>query len=168
MLKNMTEGLKGLRNKEDDMTKSFNKLKRMVKMKEVLIMGNVEKDFERLGIALRQTYEGKDYGVCEVTEDELKLLCNDADNDNENTWQDCGWRYCKRSNQSKPKQKVLINNKEITAWGVIPLEEFDDLLQYLCDEMGCSQPKNVCALTKDLAKYNNMKLSELFLRYQEI
>lgn len=48
----------------------------------------------------------------------------------------------------------------------MPLEEFYDLLQYLCDEMGCSSPRNVCALTKDLAKYNNMKLSELFLKYQ--
>ena len=44
--------------------------------------------------------------------------------------------------------------------------ECDNLLSYLCDEVGASTFKNVCALTIDLAKYNNMKLSELFEIYQ--
>lgn len=155
-------------------------------MKEILIMGDVTKDFERLGITLRQTYNGADYGVCEVTEEDFKKLCDEPD-DVFGAWDECGWRYCEGSNQEAPNQKVLMMGKEIIAWydntydfdseeekeayleehnGVMPLEKFCDLLQYLCDEMGCSQPRNVCALTKDLAKYNNMKLSELFKTYQ--
>ncbi len=155
-------------------------------MKEILIFGDVSNDFKRLCVNLRQTYKGEDYGVCEITDEEFNILCSEPD-DVEGVWSEGGWRYCEGSNQEEPTQKVLINNKEIIAWyddsldfdnkeekqeylkengGVMPLEEFHDLLQYLCDEMGCSSPRNVCALTKDLAKYNNMKLSELFLKCQ--
>jgi len=155
-------------------------------MKEILTMGNITEDFNRLGVTVRQTYDGEDYGVCEVTDEEFKLLCNDSD-DIEGRWKDCGWRYCEGSNQRRPDSKILINNKEILAWydydedfeneeekqeylkannGVMELEERNTLLEYLCDYMGVSQPRNVCALTKDLAKYNNMKLSDLFRKYQ--
>lgn len=154
-------------------------------MVEILIMGDVAKDFKRLGVKLNQTYSGHEYGVCEVTEEEFKILCNEPDI--KDTWIKCGWRYCKGSNQQKPSKKILINNKEIIAWyndyldfdseeerltyieehgGVMPLERFDDLLTYFVIEMGVSQPKNICALSVDLAKYNNIKLSELFNIYQ--
>jgi hypothetical protein len=155
-------------------------------MIEILTMGNVTKDFKRLGIEVRQTYAGEDYGVCEVTDEEFKLLCDEPD-DVPDSWEDCGWRHCEGSNQEKPTQRVLIKNQEIIAWyddsydfdseeekqaylkehnGVMPLESYSNLLNYLCEEMGCSQPRNICALAKDLAKYNNIKLSELFKKYQ--
>lgn len=50
----------------------------MSKMKELLISGNVQKDFERLGVEFRETYRGKEYGVCEVTEEEFDTLCNES------------------------------------------------------------------------------------------
>lgn len=154
-------------------------------MIEILSFGDITKDFERLGVTLRQTYVGEDYSVCEVTEDEFKTLDNEPDI--EGTWQDGGWRYAEGSNQFTPNEKIKINGKEIIAWyddsndfdseeereeyleehdGIMPLEEYQDLLTYLCDEVGCSQPRNVCAVTIDLAKYNNVKLSELFKIYQ--
>lgn len=42
-----------------------------------------------------------------------------------------------------------------------------NLLEYLDIEMGCTAFTNVCAVTKDLAKYNNMTMAELFKKYQE-
>lgn len=142
-------------------------------MKEILTICNVKEDFERLGVALRQTYSGEYYGVCEVTEEEFRKLCLEPDI--AGTWVLGGWRYCEGSIQPEPTKKILIMNKEILAWH----EELDDeeeldneppsyanLLEYLCDHMGASLSKNVCALTMDLAKYNNMKLSELFIKYQ--
>ena len=154
-------------------------------MKEILTMGKIINDFKRLGIKVRQTYNGEEYGVCEVTEEEFEILCNEPDI--EDAWNDCGWRYCEGSNQDIPEQRILLNGKEIIAWyddsedfeneeekeaylkecgGTMPLEVYNNLLEYLCDYMGCSQPRNVCALTKDLAKYNNIKMSELFKIYQ--
>ena len=40
--------------------------------------------------------------------------------------------------------------------------EYRTLSEYLCEELGASQPRNVCALAMDLARYNNMKMGELF------
>jgi hypothetical protein len=151
-------------------------------MKEILTMGDITKDFNRLGITIRQTYKTNDsdeYGVCEVTDEEFKILCDEPD-DVAGTWEDCGWRYCEGSNQGIPSEKLVVNNKKLICWyepyeddeeGLEDEEEpctpqYTNLLEYLCDHMGCSQPRNVCALTKDLAKYNNMKLSELFKIYQ--
>lgn len=47
-----------------------------------------------------------------------------------------------------------------------PSRKYSSLTEYLCEEMGASQPRNVCALAVDLAKYNNMTLGELFSKYE--
>lgn len=145
-------------------------------MKEILTFGDVTKDFKRLGVEIRQTYNGKRFRVCEITEEEFEILCNDlCDGIITATWLEGGWYYCEGSNQRIPTDIVIINNKKIIAWcrehlekhnEIIPLKKYRDLLSYLSNEMSCSMVKNVCALTKDLAKYNNMKLSELFKQYQ--
>lgn len=139
-------------------------------MKELLTFGDVENDFKRLKVVLRQTYKGKDYGVCEVTDKEYTVLCDEPDNE-VGAWEECGWRYSEGSNQGDPNHLFVINGKELNAWKEnedddYNQEEFCDLLEYLNCEIGCSQPSNVCALATDLARYNNMKLSELFQKYQ--
>lgn len=67
-------------------------------------------------------------------------------------------------------KKLLINGKGIFAWespvGKYTQYRYKDLLTYLCDCLGVSTPKNVCACAVDLAKYNNMSLGELFSKYQ--
>ena len=143
-------------------------------------MGNILEDFNRLDIEVRQTYNGEEYGVCEVTDEEFKMLC--VDEETEDTWQDCGWRYCEGSNQGEVNSTLIIGGKELNCW-FTPfkyddeeateednneqyLPEYNNLLTYLCEEIGCSQPRNICALTKDLAKCNNIKLSDLFKIYQ--
>lgn len=42
---------------------------------------------------------------------------------------------------------------------------YKDLFEYFCDEMGVSTERNICALSVDLAKYNNITMAELFRRY---
>ena len=44
--------------------------------------------------------------------------------------------------------------------------KYDTLSYYLCDEIGASQPINVCALAVDLAKYNGITMGELFTKYE--
>ncbi|GAA0083414.1 hypothetical protein [Clostridium sp. CTA-6] len=146
-------------------------------MKEILTTGDVTKDFKRLGVEVRQTYKGEKYGVCEVTDAEFKILYNEPE-DIEGVWEDGGWSYCEGSNKDEINYTLEVNNQRLKCW-YNPLEdEFEDdeddetyipeyynLLEYLCD-LGCSKPSNVCALTKDLARYNNMKLSKLFKIYQ--
>lgn len=155
-------------------------------MKELLTMGDVTKDFDRLNVELRQTYTGDDYGVCEVTEEEFKILCDDPD-EVKGSWEECGWRYCKGSNIGEANFTLKVNGEDLKCWynpfeddeeeydeeihaedaqDDIYIPEYNDLLCYLGEVLGIGQPRNICALTKDLAKYNNMKLSELFKKYQ--
>lgn len=141
-------------------------------MKEILVMGNIKRDFERLGIEVRQTYKGEKYGVCEVTEEEFNILCDEPDIGG--TWEECGWRYSKGSNKGIPNNITLIKGKGLKVWIDYIKDEEDEeyvmtyssLLEYLCDGVGASQPRNVCALATDLAKYNGIKMSELFREYQ--
>lgn len=44
--------------------------------------------------------------------------------------------------------------------------EYDYLTEYMCDEIGASMEKNVCALAVDLARINNITMGELFTKYQ--
>ena len=43
--------------------------------------------------------------------------------------------------------------------------QYPDILIYLCDEIGASTERNVCACTIDLARQNNLTLAELFKKY---
>lgn len=152
-------------------------------MKEILVWGNPEKDFARLRVNPELTWKGigwdkeDEIRVYEINEDDFKILCDEEDD--ERYWQDAGWRYCEGSNQGVPEFKAKVNGKDLICWYEPFIdeededdepyyEEFKHLLQYLCDSVGASQPRNVCALAMDLAKYNNMKMAELFKEYQEI
>lgn len=44
--------------------------------------------------------------------------------------------------------------------------KYDTLTNYFCDEIGASQPGNVCALAVYLAKRNNITMGELFSKYE--
>ena len=142
-------------------------------MKEILTSGNITKDFNRLGVIVRQTYKGKRYGVCKVTDEELEILCNESDI--KNTWNNCGWRYCEGSNLGEPTIALLVNGHSLKCW-YDPIDtedeetyipEYTSLLEYLCDGVGISQFKNVCVASIDLAKYNRITMTKLFKKYQD-
>lgn len=147
-------------------------------MIEILTSGNVDNDFKRLKINPKLTYQGKDemeYKVYEVSDKDFEILCNEPDI--EGTWENCGWRHCIGNTKGAVNNILIVNGKELKCWyeeyfeeDLEELEEefkpeYDDLLTYLCDGCGCSTFKNICALTVDLAKANNMKLSKLFKTY---
>lgn len=43
---------------------------------------------------------------------------------------------------------------------------YDNLTTYMCDELGASQPRNVCALAVDLARANGLTMARLFEIYE--
>lgn len=43
---------------------------------------------------------------------------------------------------------------------------YDKLTTYMCDELGCSAERNVCALAVDLARANGMTMAKLFETYE--
>ena len=44
-------------------------------------------------------------------------------------------------------------------------KRYNDILEYLCEELGASTETNVCALVTDLAKYNNISIADIFKNY---
>lgn len=150
-------------------------------MKEIL-GGNLEQAFERLDIDAHMTYMGRtildgNTQVWEVGDEDFKRLCDVDEDDWKKDWG--WWRSAEGSNMCNPLENFIIKGQEIIAWdGTGRLEaeeegedwwykrEYSCLLEYFCEELGASQPRNVCALAVDLARINNMKMSELFQKYQ--
>ncbi len=148
-----------------------------------ILGGNLDVAFKELNIDAIKTYEGNTHlnsstQVWEVSDRDFERLCNIDEDDWEDEWG--WWRSSVGSNIRNPLTIFKIKGQELIAWdGDNRIEEdkaddkylfereYCNLLDYLCDEIGTSQPRNVCALTVDLAKINNMKLSELFIKYQD-
>lgn len=143
-------------------------------MKEILVSGDVTKDFKRLGIKKRETYIGEEFSVCEVTDKEFKILCDEECDELNDTWIDCGWRYAEGSNKGEVNELTLINNKGLQVWmesfrneeGEEYVLAYNSLLEYFYEYLGITEFRNICALAIDLAKQNDMKLSKLFKEYQ--
>lgn len=128
------------------------------------------------------TYAGDRYEVWEVSDELFKKMCDMSEEEfvelaGEDTW----WRQSNGSILGQPNAIMLVNGKELKCWtkeennfygtcwcyGEEELQkEHGPLSEYLCDEVGASLPKNVCACAVDLAKYNDMTMGELFEKYE--
>jgi hypothetical protein len=118
------------------------------------------------------TYAGDQYEVWQVS-DYLFQKMRDMSEEKfvEIAGEDAWWRSSTGSIMGDPNVTVYIKGHELLGWRK-PWEdeELDDeieihsssLTSYLCNVIGASQPKNVCALAVDLAKYNGMTMGELF------
>ncbi len=153
-------------------------------LKEIL-GGDLDLAFKELNINAIKTYEGNTHlddvtQIWEVQNEDSEKLCNMSEDDWKYEWG--WWRSAEGSNMCNPLEIFKVNGQEIIAWdGNNRLEadkaededdrylferEYYNLLEYFCDEIGASQPRNVCALAVDLARINNIKMSELFQKYQ--
>ena len=123
------------------------------------------------------TYAGDRYEVWEVSDELFQQMCDMTEEKFvELAGDDAWWRQSEGSVLGAPDTTVYINSHEILAWADEPWEDEEDddeyeiysssLTNYLCDVVGASQPKNVCACAMDLAKYNGMSMGELFSKYE--
>lgn len=117
-----------------------------------------------------------DYGKYEVWEVSDKLfekMCNMSEEkfeeiSGEGIW----WCSSEGSVLGCPDTYFTVKDAELLAWDS-PIysskkgHDYSNLTEYLCDCLGASSSKNVCALATDLALYNNMKMSELFDTYEK-
>lgn len=146
-------------------------------MKEILGR-NLKKFFDTVDSKCKNadiTYAGDRYEVWEVSDELFDKMCDMSEEEfvvlaGEDAW----WRSAEGSNLGIPDTTVHINGHELLGWvgkpwvdGDIEIEIYSDsLTDYLCDVVGASQPKNVCAYAVDLSKYNNMTIGELFTKYE--
>jgi hypothetical protein len=140
---------------------------------EILTFGDCSKEFKRLGINPQYTWSGQwnkdgNITVIKITKNEFNILCDENESEIKGVWKDCAWRWFEGCILGKPSIQFIINDKEIMAWDIRKNNKFkyDNLLEYLDDQLGALNCDDTCALTMDLARYNNMTLTELFTRYQ--
>lgn len=155
-------------------------LKGWLTMREIL--GKVSpKAFEVLDVKAKLTFESASYEVWEMSESEYQGLCAVPDK----TWNDNWgwWRGANGSVMDNPTDTYTINGVEIIAfdgsrrvdnieenktleedeqWIIDPKDGFSSLMSYFHHELELSQPRNVTAICIDIAKLNDIKLSELF------
>lgn len=113
---------------------------------------------------------GINYEVWEVSDELFKTICSLSESEFTSlAGDDAWWRSSECSVLGYPDSEFTVNGKGLICWnrGLCSRNEFTCLTEYLCDNVGASLPKNVCACAVDLAKYNDMKLSELFETYEK-
>lgn len=144
-------------------------------MKEIL--GNNLDRFFNNGIDGKRTYKGAEYEVWEVSDETFDVMCDMeeekfADLAGEDAW----WRSSGGSNLGVPDATIHINDNKLIGWpGDLWEDDYKEdeyeiyassLTNYFSDVIGASQPRNVCALAVDLAKYNNISMGELFTKFE--
>lgn len=146
-------------------------------MKEILghdlkrFFDSIDKNCDNADI----TYAGNRYEVWKVSDELFKKMCDMTEEQFvELAGEEAFWRHSEGSNLGTPYEKNIINGHKLISWskGYLRCEEsrkskkYESLSEYLCDCVGASQPKNVCALAVTLANANGMTMSELFAKYE--
>lgn len=134
------------------------------------------------------------YQVWELSKDDLKKLeCIDDWNDEWGWWrfakgsnQGTPFDFFTVNGRELIAWEDSYRDKDLLdSWEDMPYEEreeyhysfreykktmrshtYDNLTTYMCDELGASQPRNVCALAVDLARANGMTMAKLFEVYE--
>lgn len=145
-------------------------------MREILA-NNLQSLFDNTSLNGKCTYRGNTYEVWEVSDEDFKIMYDMTEEEFEKVCPNGMWRSSDGSALYSPNYTVIINGKKLLGWikeqdiygaciavgkSYIKEKEFRSLLEYFCDYIETPQPSNVCALAVDLAKANNMKMSELF------
>lgn len=146
-------------------------------MKEIL-GGNLKRFFDTIDkncSNVEITYANNRYEVWKVSDSLFKYMCDMSEEEFvELAGDEAWWRSSDGSNLGTPYEKNIVNGHKLISWsrGYFDCEEsrsskkYESLSDYLCNCVGASQPRNVCALAMDLAKYNNMTMAELFRKYE--
>ena len=146
-------------------------------MKEIL-GGNLKRFFDTVDNKYNDaeiTYANERYEIWEVSDNLFTLMCNMSEEEFvELAGEDAWWRQSEGSNLGVPYEKNVVNGHKLISWskGYFDCEssrrskKYESLSDYLCNCVGASQPRNVCACAMDLAKYNNMTMGELFRKYE--
>ena len=115
------------------------------------------------------TYAGERYEVWEVSDELHKKMCDMSEEDFvEIAGEDAWWRSSEGSVLGVPDTEFEVKGEDMLGWNRWDREQkkYSNLSEYLCECVGASTGKNVCACAMDLAKYNDMTMGELFEKYE--
>ena len=115
------------------------------------------------------TYAGERYEVWEVSDELHNKMCGMSEEEFiEIAGEDAWWRSSEGSVLGVPDTEFEVKGEDMLGWNRWDREQkkYSDLSEYLCECVGASTGKNVCACAMDLAKYNDMTMAELFEKYE--
>lgn len=165
-------------------------------MAEILGGGALYKAFRELGIEATRTYKGKDkphYQVWELSKDDVKRLEYATEWKDEWGWwryakgsnmgtpfsfftvndrELIAWDGPKREDLRDDWDDEPDAEKASYHYSFKEYEEdqyphkYESLLTYMCEELGASMERNVCALAVDLARANGLTMAKLFELYE--
>ena len=165
-------------------------------MAEILGGGTLYKAFRELGINATRTYKGNDrpyYQVWELSKDDLKKLEYVEEWKDEWGWwryakgsnmgtpfdfftvngkELIAWDGYKREDlilewAAESDEEKAAYNHSLKEYEEINYPRiYKNLTTYMCDEIGVSAERNVCALAVDLARANGMTMAKLFELYE--
>lgn len=159
---------------------------------EILGGDGLEKAFKALRIGAKKTYAGEIYEVWEIEKSDLTALEDAEWRDNWGWWRYAkgsnmgtacsfftvngkeliAWDGDRRDNITEDWFNANYEEKAEFHHSLKEYEEYhmprkyDTLLKYLCDELGVSTERHVCALAVDLAKTNGYTMAELFKEFE--
>lgn len=120
------------------------------------------------------TYDGNQYEVWEISDELFTKMCDITEEQLvELAGEDAWWRSSDGS--VLDSSKIIdfnVNKKQLRGWGTLNYKtkqdvEYKSLTDYLCNCIGVSLPKNICACAMDLAKFNDMTMGKLFSIYEQ-
>ena len=115
------------------------------------------------------TYASGRYEVWEISDELHKRMCDMSEEEFiEMAGEDAWWRSSTGSVLGIPDTEFKVNGEYLLGWNRWEREwnTYINLSEYLCECVGASTGKNVCACAMDLAKYNDMTMAELFEKYE--
>lgn len=165
-------------------------------MAEILGGGALYKAFRELGIEATRTYKGREkphYQVWELSKDNLKKLeCIEEWKDEWGWWRYAkgsnmgtpfdffavngkeliAWDGYKREDlilewaAESDEEKAAYHHSLKEYEEALYPRVYKNLTTYMCEELGASMERNVCALAVDLARANGMTMAKLFETYE--
>lgn len=163
---------------------------------EILGGNGLHKAFKELGIKATKTYRGSEkphYEIWELSKDDLKKIEYIVEWKDEWGWwryakgsnmgtpfdfftvngkeliawdgykrEDIVLDWANEPDEEKAAYHYSIKEYEETLYPRV----YENLLTYMCEELGASTEKNVCALAVDLARANGMTMAQLFKTYE--
>lgn len=163
---------------------------------EILGGNGLHKVFKELGIKATKTYRGSEkphYEIWELSKDDLKKIEYIVEWKDEWGWwryakgsnmgtpfdfftvngkeliawdgykrEDIVLDWANEPDEEKAAYHYSIKEYEETLYPRV----YENLLTYMCEELGVSVERNICALAVDLARANGLKMSELFKIYE--
>ena len=137
---------------------------------DVLAGGGFENAVKKLKVHGEKRWGNDKYEVWRLDKSAFDVLVSVSDEEWKPEWG--WWRSAEGCNiEDWPTHTFVVNGKEMKGWYRAGEDfrlnlNYSSLTDYLCEVIGASTEKNVCAVSVGLAKLNGVALPILFDKYE--